>query len=416
MGVPQDDANFGIGTLGARAVGSSLRMGLVAAPALASARAADAIRVMVVDDAVVPRGLMARWINAEPDLHAVAVLHNGREAIEHLDRADPEVVVLDVDMPEIDGIEALTRLVQKRRDLVVLMVSTLTRRNAEVSLRALSLGAMDYLTKPETNRDLTGSLTFRRDLIGKIRALGTRRRLRSGLLPVSPRIMANRVRARVPGPSIVPDRRPDTLPGIRLRPFSHALPRALVIGSSTGGPQALSTVIGGLGAMIDLAPILITQHMPPTFTAVFAEHLARVSHLQVHEAQHGEPVSVGRIYVAPGDRHMRVVRAGTQTRIALDDGHLINFCKPSVDPLFTSAAAAWGPGTLALVLTGMGSDGLHGATDVVAAGGSVIAQDEASSVIWGMPGSVANAGLCSAVLPVDQLAERIARLFAGDRS
>ena len=147
---------------------------------------ADAIRVMVVDDAVVPRGLMARWINAEPDLHAVAVLHNGREAIEHLDRAAPDVVVLDVDMPEIDGITALTRLLETRRDLVVLMVSTLTRRNAEVSLRALSLGAMDYLTKPETNRDLTGSLTFRRDLIGKIRALGTRRRLRSGLSPVSP--------------------------------------------------------------------------------------------------------------------------------------------------------------------------------------------------------------------------------------
>jgi two-component system chemotaxis response regulator CheB len=385
-------------------------MGLLTAPALVPARAADAIRVMVVDDAVVPRGLMARWIDAEPDLHAVAVLRNGREAIEQLDRAVPDVVVLDVDMPEVDGITALRRLVETRRDLVVLMVSTLTRRNAEISLRALSLGATDYLTKPETNRDLTGSLTFRRDLIGKIRALGTRRRLRSGPSFARPRFSANR--APVPSPSIVPDIRP----GIRLRPFSPALPRALVIGSSTGGPQALSTVIGGLGAVIGLAPILITQHMPPTFTAVFAEYLARASHLPVHEAQDGEAVSVGRIYVARGDRHMRVVRAGTQTRVALDDGQLINFCKPSVDPLFTSAAAAWGAGALALVLTGMGSDGLRGATDVVAAGGSVIAQDEASSVIWGMPGSVANAGLCSAVLPVDQLAQRIARLFAGDRS
>jgi two-component system chemotaxis response regulator CheB len=392
-------------------------MALVTAPTLAPARAVDAIRVMVVDDAVVARGMMARWINAEPDLQAVAVLHNGREAIEHLDRAAPDVVLLDVDMPEIDGMTALSRLLERRRDLVVLMVSTLTRRNAEVSLRALSLGATDYLTKPETNRDLTGSLTFRRDLIDRIRVLGNRLRARSGPpgrgaatgLPFAGND------ARAGSPSIVPDQ-PDVRPGLRLRPFSPTAPGALVIGSSTGGPQALSTVIGGLGAVIDLAPILVTQHMPPTFTTVFAQHLARVSRRPVHEAQHGETVSVGRIYVAPGGRHMRVLRAGPETRIALDDGHLINFCKPAVDPLFTSAAAVWGPGVLALVLTGMGSDGLRGATDVVAAGGSVIAQDEASSVVWGMPGSVANAGLCSAVLPIDQLAQRIARLFSGGRT
>ncbi len=198
-----------------------------------------------------------------------------------------------------------------------------------------------------------------------------------------------------------------------LRPFSRVAPRALVIGSSTGGPQAVNTVLGGLGAVIDLAPVLITQHMPPTFTAIFADHLSRTSHLCVREAEHGEPVHAGRVYVAPGGRHMRVMRAGGETRIVLEDSHLINFCKPAVDPLFTSAASVWGAATVALVLTGMGSDGTHGAADIVAAGGSIIAQDEASSVVWGMPGSVANAGLCSAILPADQLAARIARLFSG---
>jgi two-component system chemotaxis response regulator CheB len=391
-------------------------MGVVASPALNSALASDAIRVMVFDDAVLPRGMMARWINAEPDLRVVAALHNGREAIEQFERTAPDVVLLDVDMPEIDGITALQRLLEMRSDLVVLMVSTLTRRNAEVSLRALSLGALDYITKPETNRDLTGSLTFRRDLLEKIRALGARRQRPGSSVAghATARTQAYRPPVRSPSPSIVPDTQDaDERPSRVLRPFSRVAPRALVIGSSTGGPQAVNTVLGGLGAVIDQAPVLITQHMPPTFTAIFADHLSRTSHQSVREAEHGEPVRAGRVYVAPGGRHMQVARSGGETRIVLEDGHLINFCKPSVEPLFSSAAVVWGAATLALVLTGMGSDGLHGAADVAAAGGSVVAQDEASSVVWGMPGSVANAGLCSAILPVDQLAARIARLFSG---
>jgi two-component system chemotaxis response regulator CheB len=308
-------------------------------------------------------------------------------------------------------------LLAKKRDLVIIMASTLTRRNAEISLRALSLGALDYITKPETNRDFTGSLTFRRDLLEKIRALGARRQRPGSSVAghvVQARIQAYRPPARSPSPSIVPDTQDaEERPGRVLRPFSRVAPRALVIGSSTGGPQAVNTVLGGLGAVIDQAPVLITQHMPPTFTAIFADHLSRTSHQSVREAEHGEPVRAGRVYVAPGGRHMRVARSGGETRIVLEDGHLINFCKPSVEPLFSSAAVVWGAATLALVLTGMGSDGLHGAADVAAAGGSVIAQDEASSVVWGMPGSVANAGLCSAILPVDQLAARIARLFSG---
>jgi two-component system chemotaxis response regulator CheB len=171
-----------------------------------------------------------------------------------------------------------------------------------------------------------------------------------------------------------------------------------------------------LPGAIDRAPMLITQHMPPTFTAVLAEHLSRASGRGVHEAEHGEPVLAGGIYLAPGARHMRVVRDGGVIKIALSDDAPINFCKPAVDPLFSSAAEIWGPATLGLVLTGMGNDGTRGAADIVAGGGSIIAQDEATSVVWGMPRSVAQAGLCSAVLPLNQIAPKILGLFSGDRS
>jgi two-component system chemotaxis response regulator CheB len=194
------------------------------------------------------------------------------------------------------------------------------------------------------------------------------------------------------------------------------VPRVLLIGSSTGGPQAVGAVIRGIGPVIDQAPVLITQHMPPTFTTIFAEHLAHASGRAVREAVHGELVRARQIYVAPGGRHMRVVRQHGEPHIALDDGPLINFCKPAVDPLFSSAAEVWGSWNLALVLTGMGSDGTRGAAEIVTAGGGILAQDEATSVVWGMPGSVANAGLCSAVLPLDLIAPKIVRLFAGFRS
>jgi two-component system chemotaxis response regulator CheB len=202
----------------------------------------------------------------------------------------------------------------------------------------------------------------------------------------------------------------------RLRPLSAVPPRVLLIGSSTGGPQALTALIEKLPAAIDRAPVLIAQHMPPMFTTVLAEHLSRAGGRGAHEAEDGEPVLAGGIYVAPGGRHMRVVRGDNGIRIALGDDAPINFCKPAVDALFASAASVWGAATLALVLTGMGADGTRGAADIVAAGGSIIAQDEATSVVWGMPRSVAQAGLCSAVLPLDQIAPKIIRLFAGARS
>jgi two-component system chemotaxis response regulator CheB len=193
------------------------------------------------------------------------------------------------------------------------------------------------------------------------------------------------------------------------------LPRVLVIGSSTGGPQALSTVLSAVGPVLERGPILITQHMPPTFTAILAEQLARTTRHNVREAAAGDAIEPGTIYIAPGGRHMTVAGRDNAPEIVLEGGPPINFCKPSVDPLFASAAAMWGPKVLALMLTGMGHDGLDGAKEIVAAGGHVIAQDEATSVVWGMPGQVAQAGLCSAVLPLGDIGPRLSRLFAGER-
>jgi two-component system, chemotaxis family, protein-glutamate methylesterase/glutaminase len=393
-------------------------MSSVLAAAISASHAEAPVRVMVVDDAVVVRSLLARWVDAEPDMRVMASLKNGREAVARIDQSDIDVVVLDIDMPELDGISALPLLLQKKRDLVVIMVSTFTRRSAEISLRALALGAADYIPKPETAREATTSVEFRRELIEKIRTLGRNRSSR-GLV-------------RVPAPGIVPSPPGKQAPALRsrksaqfasdtgtvqLRPFALTPPRALLIGSSTGGPQALTALVEKLPAAVDRAPLLITQHMPPTFTTVLAEHLSRIGGRGAHEAEHGEPVLAGGIYVAPGGRHMRVVRASDGgVKIALGDDPPINFCKPAVDALFTSAAAVWGAASLGLVLTGMGADGTRGAADIVAAGGSVMAQDEASSVVWGMPRSVAQAGLCSAVLPLDKIAPKIIRLFSGDRS
>lgn len=380
-------------------------MNVVVTPAAASI--SRRIRVMLVDDAVVVRGLFARWVEAEPDLEVVATLRTGRDAVNQLERVDPDVVVLDVDMPELDGIAALPLLLEKKRDLVVIMASTLTRRNAEISLRALSLGAADYIPKPGSNREVSASTAFRRDLIEKIRQLGLRaKRLRHG-------IKARVSRPAKSAPSIVPAT--EEIAPLRLRQMPLTPPRVLVIGASTGGPQALNRLVVQIDTVIQRAPVLITQHMPPTFTAVLAEHLARVSKFPVREATDGEEVNAGAIYLAPGGKHMKVERRDGTAVIAIDDGPMVNFCKPAVDPLFASAAQVWGNKVLALVLTGMGSDGLAGAKEIVAAGGYVIAQDEETSVVWGMPGQVTTAGLCSAVLPLPEIGGRITRLFTGER-
>ncbi|MGD0847876.1 protein-glutamate methylesterase/protein-glutamine glutaminase [Bradyrhizobium sp.] len=366
------------------------------------------LRVMVVDDSVVIRGMISRWVSSEPDMVVAASLRTGLDAVNQIERINPDVAVLDIEMPELDGISALPLLLAKKRNLIIIMASTLTRRNAEISFKALSLGASDYIPKPESTREPAAAETFRHDLIQKIRHLGAKVRR------TAPASLA---------PSLAPAREPLARPAAPVatppllrRAFSAQAPRVLLIGSSTGGPQALMSLVGEIGAVIDRFPVLITQHMPPTFTTILAEHLARSSHRPAREAVDGEIVKAGNIYLAPGGRHMRVVRHGADAAIALDDGPPVNFCKPAVDPLFASAVDVWQGGVLAVVLTGMGSDGMRGGKDIVAAGGSVIAQDEASSVVWGMPGAAANAGICAAILPLNQIAPKLVRLFSGDRS
>ena len=373
------------------------------------------IRVMVVDDSAVVRGLLTRWLDDEDGVAVVASLRTGREAIDQLERTRPDVVLLDIEMPVLDGLSALPLLLDRDPDLVVIMASTLTRPSAEASLKALSLGAADYISKPQSSHGVAASVEFRRDLIDQVRELGARR---------------HRLSARRHGAGAARLGRPESGPrrlvtaaaaapattAIRLRPFGRTVPQVLLIGASTGGPQALDAMMAELCGVVDRAAVLITQHMPPTFTAILAEHLARAGGRPAHEAVDREPVAPGCIYVAPGGRHMRVERGNHGPVIALNDGPLVNFCRPSVDPLFSSAAGIWGPAALALILTGMGSDGTHGAADIVAAGGSVIAQDEATSIVWGMPGAAAHAGVCSAVLPLDHIASRIERLFAGENA
>ena len=368
---------------------------------------------MVVDDSAVIRGLISRWIEAEPDMVVAASLRTGLDAVNQVERIEPDVALLDIDMPDMDGISALPLLLAKKRNLIIIMASTLTRRNAEISFRALSLGASDYVPKPESTREADAAATFRHDLIQKIRHLGARLRRPIPSLtspPLAP--MAGRTRELFARPALAPMAHPQLL----RRPFSILPPRVLLIGASTGGPQALMTLIGQIGPVIDRFPVLITQHMPPTFTTILGEHLARVSGRPVREGIDGEVIKAGHVYVAPGGRHIKVARHGTNNVIELDDGPPINFCKPAIDPMFKSAVEIWQSGVLAVVLTGMGSDGTSGGKDIVAAGGSVIAQDEASSVIWGMPGSAANAGICAAVLPLGQIAPKLVRLFSGDRS
>jgi two-component system chemotaxis response regulator CheB len=368
---------------------------------------------MVVDDSVVIRGMIARWLQAEPDMVVAASLRTGLDAVNQIERVDPDVAVLDIEMPELDGISALPLLLAKKRNLIIIMASTLTRRNAEISFKALALGASDYIPKPESTREPTAAETFRHDLIQKIRHLSAKVRRpvqASASPPLAPAL--DRPRDPLPRPPLAPVAHPQLL----RRAFSTQAPRALLIGSSTGGPQALMALVTELGAVIDRFPVLITQHMPPTFTTILAEHLARSSHRPAREAVDGEIVKAGQIYLAPGGCHMRVVRHGAEVAIALDDGPPVNFCKPAVDPLFISAIDVWQGGIMAVVLTGMGSDGMRGGKEIVAAGGSVIAQDEATSVVWGMPGAAAHAGICAAVLPLNQIAPKLVRLFSGDRS
>lgn len=363
------------------------------------------VRVLIADDSAVVRGLVARWIT-EAGFQLVGTASNGRIALEMMSRHDPDVVLLDIDMPELDGTEALPRMLAASPTLQVVMMSTLTTRNADISLRCLALGAVDYIAKPESNRGVTTSDAFRTDLIERVRVFGAARA--RGRRTVAPAPAA---------PAITPTAAPKpATPPVTLRPRARttALPRVLLIGSSTGGPKAVGEALAGIGAAaLRRVPTLIVQHMPPVFTAVFAEHLAARVGLPAAEGKTDERLEPGRIYVAPGGRHMGLAAVAGGTVIKLNDGPPVNFCRPAVDVLFKDAAAIFGSATATVILTGMGSDGTNGARALVEAGGPVLAQDEATSTVWGMPGSVARAGLAEAILPLPEIGPALRAMITG---
>ncbi|WP_316980257.1 protein-glutamate methylesterase/protein-glutamine glutaminase [Shumkonia mesophila] len=361
----------------------------------------DPIRVMLVDDSAVVRGLITRMIEAETDIDVVASVGNGQLAVSGLARADADVVVLDIEMPVMDGLTALPKLLEIDPDVKVIMASTLTLRNAEVSIRALQAGAADYVPKPTATRDLSGGNDFRRELIEKIRSLGGARR----------KARAGRPSRRATPRTLLPKLPPKP---IVLRAASTMSVDVLAIGSSTGGPQALLSLLRGIGPNLRV-PTFITQHMPATFTAVLADHIARTTGLACAEAKDGEIAMAGRTYLAPGNFHMVIERKGVNVVVRLDSGPPENYCRPSVDPMLRSLARAYGGRVLTAILTGMGSDGLVGGRAVAAAGGTVIAQDEATSVVWGMPGAVATDGICSAVLPLSQIAPFVTKMIGRAR-
>jgi two-component system chemotaxis response regulator CheB len=309
-------------------------------------------------------------------------------------------------MPELDGVAALPLILAKRPTISVIVVSTLTRRNAALSLKCLALGATDYLAKPESNREVTTSADFRAELKAKLLGLEDQRLRRV-------RGLARSIRW-PNGPSPDPASPRAASP---VRDFAgRGRPHALLIGASTGGPRAIGEVLAGLGSSLSQVPVLIVQHMPPLFTTAFAEILTAQAGVPAREGEDGERVEAGRIYVAPGGRHMGLAREAGRAVIRVTDGPRVGFCRPAVDVLFRDAASVYGPACAALVLTGMGTDGVLGARALVDAGAGVFVQDEATSTIWGMPGSVARAGLARGVLPLSDIAPAMKDLIAGVRA
>jgi two-component system chemotaxis response regulator CheB len=339
------------------------------------------IRVLVVDDSGIIRRLISDVVNREDDMTVCGTAENGRIAVERARELKPHVMTLDVEMPELSGLEALPQIRKQNPMLPIVMFSTLTVGGGKATLEALSNGASDFVTKPNDSGGLTNALArIRADLIPKIRALAAR--------------------------ETAPVRRPVTPPKQSRGPFPR--PECVAIAVSTGGPRALEQLVPLFAADFPV-PIVAVQHMPATFTKLLAERLDRMSSITVTEAVHGEPVEARHMYIAPGEHHLTIKRSGTTTRVALNDGPPEHSCRPAADVLFRSAVGVYGPRVLGVVLTGMGEDGSGGARAISDAGGRVIVQDRNSSVVWGMPGAVVQAGLADGEFALDEIAPEITR-------
>lgn len=359
--------------------------------------ASSKIRVMLVDDSAVIRGLIDRALRPDPAIEIVASAGDGQAALAMLARYPADVIILDIEMPVMDGITALPKLLALSPKSRIIMASTLTQRNAEISLRALQLGAADYIPKPST-KELGQVTEFYRDLLAKIHALAPKE-LASAMPPAA-------AQAGVQKHGLAGAYSPIEAPKVAVRQTENppAVTSAVAIASSTGGPQALLEIFKLFKGVTPRVPIFITQHMPASFTTILADHIARASGLECFEAKDGEPVKGGRIYVAPGDYHMTVESAPSGKVIRLNQNPPENFCRPSADPMLRSLAEIYGERLLVCVLTGLGSDGARGGASVVAAGGMVVAQDESTSVVYGMPKAVADAKLTSAIFPLPRIA------------
>jgi len=407
------------------------------------------IRVLVADDAVVVRHLLTSVINDDPDLVVVSVARNGAIAVARFEQLRPDVVTLDVEMPEMDGLQALAAIRKIDRNVPIIMFSTLTERGGEATLDALSLGASDYVTKPSSAGGVGAAMERVRDeLIPRIKALCARpapasepqSKSKARLTTATSRAAAKRPTNRVDpagdghssngnghgsnGHASAPGGSDQTDPGADLgRPVADRSTWApptgaidvLAIGASTGGPVALGTLLESLPADFRV-PILITQHMPTVFTRLLAKRIDGSAAIRVREAEDGDELEPGLALIAPGDFHMVLERGLTRVTVRLDQGEPVNFCRPSVDVMFRSVADVYGGDVLAVMLTGMGRDGRDGCRDLKARGGMVIAQDEASSVVWGMPGAVANSGLADFVLGLGAIGPKVAGLVAGQPS
>jgi two-component system, chemotaxis family, protein-glutamate methylesterase/glutaminase len=339
------------------------------------------IRVLVVDDSVVIRRLVTQALEADPRIEVVGAASNGSIALARVPQLTPDVITLDVEMPDMDGLQFLAKFRPQNSGVRVIMFSTLTERGASATMEALTLGADDYVTKVSNVGSLDRSMeALRSELIPKIKQFFEFEDIPRPI-PVARKVAPARA-----------------IPTIS--------PNAIAIGISTGGPTALGTIIPQFPADFPL-PIFIVQHMPPVFTRLLAERLQASSKLKVLEATDGLPVEGGTVYIAPGDYHMRLRRAGLKVTIHLDQEAQENSCRPAVDVLFRSVNEVYGSDVVAAVLTGMGYDGLRGAEILKAGGAYVLAQDEATSVVWGMPGAVAQAGFAAAVLPLDEIVPEI---------
>jgi two-component system, chemotaxis family, protein-glutamate methylesterase/glutaminase len=363
-------------------------------------------RVLIVDDSVVIRRLLTDILSAEPDIEVVGAVGSHSLALAKIQQAAPDVVTLDVEMPGMSGLDLLVEIRKLAPRLPVIMFSSLTRKAAATTLDALANGATDYVAKPTGAGSLEASTQHvKSELVPKIRGLAVGRQ--TSVAPVAAPAAA------VPAPPPLPPPQSS-----ERRPVLHSVPPpgrgpldVLVVGSSTGGPNALAQLFKDIPASFPV-PVLIAQHMPPVFTRLLAERMTAHCPVPFEEARQGVVLEPGKGWIAPGDHHMRVARKGTQVVLTLDKEAPENSCRPAVDPLFRSVAEVFGARALALILTGMGQDGLRGSEALRAQGAQILAQDEKSSVVWGMPGFVAKAGLADAVLPLAELTGEILRRVA----